>query len=114
MSEEPIDRAVFAELKSTTGPEFAVELAQTFLEEAPGMIAEMRSAHAEGDGARFQRAAHSLKSNANTFGAVALAARARELELSGLATNANEDAALSDLEALLAKAAVALKALANV
>ena len=55
MSEEPIDRAVFAELKSTTGPEFAVELAQTFLEEAPGMIAEMRSAQAEGDGAEHEQ-----------------------------------------------------------
>jgi cysteinyl-tRNA synthetase len=34
---------------------------------------------------RFRRAAHSLKSNSNTFGARTLGAMARELELGGLA-----------------------------
>ena len=33
---------------------------------------------------RFRRAAHSLKSNSNTFGALALGAMARELELAGV------------------------------
>ncbi len=32
---------------------------------------------------RFRRTAHSLKSNSNTFGAIALGAIARELELTG-------------------------------
>ena len=36
------------------------------------------------DADRFRRAAHSLKSNSNTFGALRLAALARELELNGL------------------------------
>ena len=67
MSEQPIDPSVFAELQTTTGPEFAAELVNTFLEEAPGMIAELRNARTEGDNERFQRAAHSLKSNANTL-----------------------------------------------
>ena len=48
------------------------------------MISELRSALAAGDAERFRRAAHSLKSNSNTFGASALGAIARELELSGL------------------------------
>ena len=39
---------------------------------------------AAGDAERFRRAAHSLKSNSNTFGALALGALARELELGGL------------------------------
>ena len=115
MSEETLNLAVFAELQATTGPEFAVELVNTFLEEAPVMIAELRNAEATGDNERFQRAAHSLKSNANTFGAVALAAHARELELEGLDDDPlRNDDALSKLETLLADAADALKALTNV
>ena len=115
MSEDPIDPAVFAELEATTGADFAVELANTFLEEAPGMIAELRNAHAAEDGEWFQRAAHSLKSNANTFGAFALAARARELEIGGLNDDPDRnEAALSELETLLTKAAAALKALIHV
>jgi HPt (histidine-containing phosphotransfer) domain-containing protein len=40
---------------------------------------------AAGDADKFRRTAHSLKSNGLTFGATALAASARELELGGLA-----------------------------
>ena len=39
---------------------------------------------------KFRRAAHSLKSNSNTFGALRLGAMARELELGGL-PKANEN-----------------------
>ena len=114
MSDSPIDPAVYAELKATTGPEFVVELVDTFFEEAPGMLAELRFARADGDADRFRRAAHSLKSNANTFGALSLAARARELELKGLdAEPARDEAALTALEAEHAAAAAALKDLRN-
>ena len=114
MTAKPIDLAVYSELKATTGPEFVVELVNTFLEEAPGMLAELRSARADGDADRFRRAAHSLKSNANTFGATSLAARARELELKGLATDpARDQAALAALETEHAAAAAALKALCH-
>ena len=114
MSEKPIDLAVYAELQATTGPEFAIELVDTFLEEAPGMMAELRSARAESDNERFQRAAHSLKSNANTFGAVTLAALARKLELQGLdADPLRDEAALDELEAAHGSAATALRALSN-
>lgn len=44
MTDKPIDLTVFAELKATTGPEFAAGLVDTFLDEAPGMLAELRSA----------------------------------------------------------------------
>lgn len=114
MSEELIDTAVFAELQTTTGPEFTVELVDTFLEEAPGMIAELWNARSAGDNERFQRAAHSLKTNANTFGAVKLATQARELELAGLnADPLHDEAALAELESAHANAAAALKALSN-
>jgi histidine phosphotransfer protein HptB len=82
---EAIDLATFRELQETTGAEFAAELVDTFLEEAPTILEDLRSAFAAGDAERFKRAAHSLKSNANTFGALGFGAKARELELAGLA-----------------------------
>ncbi len=112
MNEKPIDLAVYSELQATTGPEFVVELVDTFLEEAPGMLSELRSARADGNAGRFRQAAHSLKSNANIFGAVSLAAQARELELNGLdADPVRDEAALEALEATYATASAALRAL---
>jgi HPt (histidine-containing phosphotransfer) domain-containing protein len=84
MTRPTIDQATLDELKETAGPEFVVELVDTFLVEAPLMLDDLRSALAERDAARFRRAAHSLKSNSHTFGALTLAAMARELELTGL------------------------------
>jgi HPt (histidine-containing phosphotransfer) domain-containing protein len=80
-----IDRATFDSLKQTAGAEFVVELVDTFLQEAPGMLDELRGALAAQDADKFRRAAHSLKSNSNTFGALTLGAMARELELGGMA-----------------------------
>jgi histidine phosphotransfer protein HptB len=109
-----IDRVVYTELRDTTGAEFMAELVDTFLEEAPGVLAELRSARAIGHAERFRRAAHSLKSNGNTFGALKLAALARELELKGLDPEASRDAAaLAVLEAMYARVAAELKALRN-
>ena len=109
-----IDLTVYAELKETTGPDFVVELVDTFLEEAPGMLSDLRQGRADGNADQFRQAAHSLKSNANIFGAVALAAEARELELTGLNDDPKHDeAALTELEATFTSAAAALKALCN-
>ena len=110
MDESVIDQAVYAELQDTAGAEFVAELVDTFLEETPGMLAELRSARAENHAERFRRAAHSLKSNSNTFGALRLGALARELELKGLDTVAARDVdALAALEAEYMRAAAALK-----
>jgi HPt (histidine-containing phosphotransfer) domain-containing protein len=82
----------------------------TFLEEAPAMLAELRDARAAVDADRFRRAAHSLKSNSHTFGALALGALARDLELTGMSADVAHDAARLDaLEAEYARAAAALK-----
>jgi HPt (histidine-containing phosphotransfer) domain-containing protein len=81
---EIIDRTVFADLKATAGADFVNDLVETFLVEAPVMMEDLRSALAAGDAERFRRAAHSLKSNSNTFGAVNLAAMAKEIELGGI------------------------------
>ena len=74
MTEPTIDRATFDELKEAAGAEFVVELIDTFLTEAPLMLAELSRAFAQREAEAFRRAAHSLKSNANTFGANALGA----------------------------------------
>src|SRR5664279_2459727 len=109
MERATIDRAAFAELQATAGAEFAAELVDTFLEEAPPMIAELRRALAAGDAESFRRAAHSLKSNAHTFGAMALGALARELELGGMA--AGHADALATLAQEYERVAAALKEL---
>ncbi len=112
MDEGVIDQAVYAELQDTAGAEFVSELVDTFLEEAPGILGELRSARAENHAERFRCGAHSLKSNANTFGALRLGALARELELKGLDADPTRDAAaLTALEAEYAGAAAALKGL---
>jgi HPt (histidine-containing phosphotransfer) domain-containing protein len=88
MADTVIDAATFAELQDTAGPEFVAELVGTFLEEAPQMLAELRAAQAAASADAFRRAAHSLKSNSNTFGALRLGEMARELELGGLVADA--------------------------
>ena len=74
----------------------------------------MRSALAAGDAERFKRAAHSLKSNSNTFGAHALGAMAKALELGGLAhaRSAKPDP-LAAIDAEYARVAAALGDLAR-
>ena len=105
-----IDPATFADLQATTGAEFVIELVDTFAEEAPQMLSEMRAAHAAAAAERFRRAAHSLKSNSSTFGAVRLAEMARALELGGLpGSSAPLEAVAAELDGTLA----ALKALAR-
>jgi HPt (histidine-containing phosphotransfer) domain-containing protein len=114
MDESAIDRAVFSELRDRTGSEFVAELVDTFIEEGPVMLAELRDARADGNVERFRRAAHSLKSNGNTFGALKLAALARDFELKGLDSEPSRDAAdLAALEAEYVRAAAELKALRN-
>ena len=110
MPSPTIDRSTFDDLKETAGADFVAELVDTFLEEAPTMLAELRSAQADGSAERFRRAAHSLKSNSLTFGALALAAMARELELGGLVADA---VPIDALDAEYARAAVALKGLVD-
>ena len=100
MSTPAIDLATFDALKETTGADFARELVDTFLEEAPAMLGDLREAMASNDADKFRRAAHSLKSNSLTFGALALGAMARELELTNVAkvraSGAQPLAALTD------------------
>lgn len=106
MPDHCIDAAAFAELQDAAGAEFVDELVATFLQEAPQMLAELRNAQLAGAPERFRRAAHSLKSNASTFGALQLAELARALELGGA-----DAAALAALSAEYERVAAALQEL---
>jgi HPt (histidine-containing phosphotransfer) domain-containing protein len=78
-----IDRQTFEELKQMSGADFINELIDAFLDDAPKLVGELKSALNAKDADAFRRAAHSLKSNAATFGASGLSALARELEMLG-------------------------------
>jgi histidine phosphotransfer protein HptB len=108
MTSPAVDAATFAELQETAGAEFVGELVATFFEEAPQMIAELRAAQATGSAEAFRRAAHSIKSNANTFGGLQLGEMARALELGGLSADA---APIDALQAEYTRVAAALEVL---
>ena len=82
-----IDKTTFEELKQMSGADFINELIDAFLEEAPHMIDQMQTALDSKDVESFRRNAHSLKSNANTFGATELGTLAKGLELMGRENN---------------------------
>lgn len=104
-----IDRAAFEELKQMSGEEFIDELIDAFLEDAPTMISNMQIALAAKDADSFRRNAHSLKSNANTFGAMDLGRLARELEHMGREHNLDVGDRLGALKDAYAKAEEELK-----
>ena len=85
----PLDAAAIDSLLGGDAGALA-EVTEAFLEEAPQRIAEVVQGVAEGDARLAGRAAHTLKSNALTFGAARLAELSRQLE---------ESARAGDLEA---------------
>ncbi|MBL8100978.1 MAG: Hpt domain-containing protein [Anaerolineales bacterium] len=99
-----IDLNTYNTLKENTGTEFISELIDTFLEDTPNLIAQMKNALAEKNAESFRRAAHSIKSNAATFGASQLAALARELEGMGRGNNLEIGNRLEPLEEAFQKA----------
>lgn len=78
-----IDKTTFEELKQMSGADFINELIDAFLDDAPKLVGELKSAWIAEDTDAFRRAAHSLKSNAATFGASGLSGLAKELEMLG-------------------------------
>ena len=114
MTTPAIDMPTFTELQATAGADFVADLVGTFLEEAPPMLAELRRALAAQSADAFRRAAHSLKSNSMTFGALTLGGMARSLELGGIAPvqQANGEP-LDRLAAEYARVAQALSELRN-
>jgi chemotaxis protein histidine kinase CheA len=109
MEPSVIDLPTLAELREGVGDEFTAELVDTFTEEAPGILAELRTALGAGDADGYRRAAHSLKANGNTFGALVFANMARDAEHGGFTGDAATDVAVVDaLDAAYAAAAAEL------
>ena len=106
-----IDRAIFEELKKLSGADFINELIDAFLEEAPDMIQNMKIALETKDTESFRRNAHSLKSNANTFGATELGGLAKELEFMGRENNLDVGNRLNVLQDAFEKVAEELRGL---
>lgn len=104
-----IDKATFNELKQMSGEDFINELIDAFLDDAPNMISTMREALLAKDIESFRRNAHSMKSNASTFGALELSTLARELELMARENNLNVGDRLELLNLSFAKVAEALQ-----
>ena len=102
---EIIDRSVLVELSDSVGKDFIGELIDTFVEESPGIFREMKQAFSTGDVNSFRRAAHSLKTNAKTFGATELAEKAKELEFMARENNLDIGNKLEELTAAYALAA---------
>lgn len=104
-----IDESVFNELKQISGTDFINELIDAFLEDAPNMIQNMQTAIDTKDIESFRRNAHSLKSNANTFGAIALGVLAKELEFMAKENNLEIGNRLEVLKTAFDTAAVELR-----
>jgi HPt (histidine-containing phosphotransfer) domain-containing protein len=106
-----VDKSTFEELKQMSGADFINELIDAFLEDAPQMIQRMKSALDTRDIDSFRRNAHSLKSNAYTFGATELGTLARELEYMAKENNLEVGNRLEILNEAFEKAADELKGL---
>ena len=106
-----IDKAAFEEIKQMSGEDFINELIDAFLDDAPNMFRNMHTALAAKDVEAFRRNAHSLKSNANTFGATELGALARELEFMARENNLDVGNRLDVLQEAYDKVADELKGL---
>lgn len=105
-----IDQHTFDGLKQMVGADFIGELVTTFLEDGPRMMGELRASLAANDAETFRRAAHSMKTNAATFGATDLAELARALEMLGRGNNLREVGNLLEaLEEAYTQAALGLK-----
>ncbi|HRQ40170.1 MAG TPA: response regulator [Chloroflexota bacterium] len=80
-----LDPAAIANLRDLVGgePEYLVELIDSFLEDAPILLANMEKAVTEGNATALRLHAHSLKSNAADFGAKELAELCKQLEMAG-------------------------------
>lgn len=104
-----IDQSTFNELKEMSGVDFINELIDAFLDDSPTMIHDMQTALETKDVESFRRNAHSLKSNANTFGATELGLLAKELEFMAKENNLDIGDKLEALKEELSKVSAALR-----
>jgi HPt (histidine-containing phosphotransfer) domain-containing protein len=111
-----LDRAAVTALRESVcgDAEFLAELVGTFLDASPAQLAALEAAAARGDAAEVRRVAHTLKSNAATFGMADVEKLCRELE--GRAHDgdlAGADSLVAAVRHALADARPALQSLAG-
>jgi CheY-like chemotaxis protein len=75
-----LDASALQSLRDLGGDEFLSEMVATFLADAQSLLASVRAALERGDAGELRRAAHTLKSNGQTFGAGSFSELCRELE----------------------------------
>jgi signal transduction histidine kinase/DNA-binding response OmpR family regulator len=107
-----LDPAAFERLRATMGAGFLEELLPTFVEDTQELVSTMRRALGTRDPDAFRRAAHSLKSNAASFGATTLSTLARELET--LAKSGSLDGAGPRVERLAGECERVVRALREI
>jgi histidine phosphotransfer protein HptB len=114
MSDSPVDQSTIVELQESMGFDFVRELVAAFLDEASGMLADLKNAAEMDEKDTFRRAAHSIKSNADVFGAHGLADLARQMEISGLKPEPDENRVqIAALTAEYERTAITLRELMN-
>jgi HPt (histidine-containing phosphotransfer) domain-containing protein len=80
-----LDPTALENLLAVVGGEFdyLAELIDSFLDDAPKLLEELKQFVEDGDAAGVRRVAHSLKSNGADFGATTFAGLCKELEMMG-------------------------------
>ncbi|WBA81865.1 response regulator [Endozoicomonas sp. GU-1] len=96
-----IDQSVFSALQELMEEEFPV-LINSYLEDAPKLMADIKFSSKDADREVLVRAAHTLKSSSNNLGATQLAMIAADIEKEGKASQLAEASALiASLESTL-------------
>lgn len=111
MSDNVIDRAALDRLLTAIGGDMEdlEELLDDFAELGPQTLSKMKSAAAERDLDTLRISAHSLKSNARDFGAMALAAQCERTERAAVSGEIDDPAAyVASIEHELDRARAAL------
>jgi HPt (histidine-containing phosphotransfer) domain-containing protein len=75
-----LDASAIESLRELDGESFLAEVIDTFLGDAPALVAALRTTHEEGDAEELRRTAHILKSNGQIFGARRFSELCRDLE----------------------------------
>ncbi len=75
-----LDAGALQNLRDLGGDDFLREVVETFLTDAPALIASLRSSLEQQNGEELRRAAHTLKSNGATLGAEEFAELCRTVE----------------------------------
>ncbi|HEX3177054.1 MAG TPA: response regulator [Methylomirabilota bacterium] len=107
-----LDLDAFERLRTAMGAGFLDELLSTFVEDTQELVGTMRRAIGDKDIDALRRAAHSLKSNAASVGAMMLSGMARDLET--LAKSGSFEGARARLDRVAAECERVARALSEV